>query len=59
MIIGGDLNFFLGQVEVWGFHAHVDLLIDYFTQKLVERNWLDIKPIKLKTAWKNNRCGEG
>ena len=59
MIIGGDLNFSLGQAKVWGPHARADLLTDYFTQTLVERNWLDIEPIKLKPTWKNNRCGEG
>ena len=31
MVIGGDFNFSLGQAEVWGPHAHVDLLTDYFT----------------------------
>ena len=59
VILGGDLNFSLGQAEVWGPHTRADLLIDYFTQKLVERNWLDIEPIKLKPTWRNNRCGEG
>ena len=59
MIIGGDLNFSLGQDEVWGPHAHANLLTDYSTWNLVERNWLDIEPIKLKPTWKNNRCGDG
>ena len=59
MILGGRFKFSLGQSEVWGPHAHVDLLMDYFTQKLVERNWLDIEPIKLKPTWKKNRCREG
>ena len=31
VIIGGDLNFSLGQTEVWGPHACVDLLMNYFT----------------------------
>ena len=48
MIIGGDLNFSLGQAEVWGPHAHSDLLTEYFTRNLVERNWLDVEPCVLK-----------
>ena len=59
MIIGGDLNFSLGQVEVRGPHARVDLLTNYFTRKLVERNWLDIESCKLSPTWRNNRCGDG
>ena len=59
MVIGGDLNFSLGQDEVWGPNARSDLLTEYFTQKLIKRNWLDIEPIKSKPTWKNNRCGEG
>ena len=59
MIIGGDLNFSLGWAEVWGPHARTDLLSDYFTRNLVERNWLDVEPCVLKPVWKNNRCREG
>jgi len=58
LVIGGDLNFSLGQNEVWGPHAHVDSLAGYFVQKLAAKGWLDIDPIKLKPTWKNNRCGE-
>ena len=59
VIIGGDFNFSLGQEEVWGPFACPDLLSEYFSQKLIERNWLDIEPIKLKPTWHNNRCGDG
>ena len=59
MIMGGDFNFSLGQAEVWGPHAWADILTDYFSEKLVERNWLDIEPIKLKATWRNNRCDDG
>ena len=58
-VIGGDINFYLGQAEVWGPFAHPDLLSEYFTQKLIEGNWLDIEPVKLKLTWHNNRCGDG
>ena len=44
LIIGGDLNFSLGQAEVWGPHACADVLTDFFTRKLVEKNWVDIEP---------------
>ena len=59
LIIGGDLNFSLGQTKVWGPHARPDSLTDYFTRNLVDRNWLDVEPCVLKPTWKNNKCGEG
>ena len=59
VIIGGDLNFSLGQAKIWGPHAHVNPLEYYFTWNLFDRNWLDVEPIKLKPTWKNNRCGDG
>ena len=59
VIIGGDLNFSLGQTEVWGPNARPDLLTEYFSQRLIERNWLDIEPVKIKPTWQNNRCGDG
>ena len=47
-------------IFLWGRpHARADVLTEYFTQKLVEKNWLDIEPVKLKPTWRNNRCGEG
>ena len=46
VVVGGDLNFSLGQAKVWGPHARADLLSDFFTQKLVERDWLDIEHVK-------------
>ena len=46
VIIGGDLNFSFGQADIWGPHARADLLSDFFTQKLVERDWLDIEHVK-------------
>ena len=48
VVLGGDLNFSLGNNEVWGPHAQVDSLAGYFVQKLVEKGLLDIEPIKLK-----------
>jgi len=58
VVIGGDLNFSLGLSEVWGPHAHSDVLASYFNRKLMERNLIDVEPIKLKPSWRNNRGGE-
>ena len=58
MVVGGDLNFTLGQNEIWGPHAHADPLEGFFLQRLVEKNLLDIEPVKLKPTWSNNRGGE-
>ena len=30
LIVGGDLNFSLGEAEIWGESARVDELTDYF-----------------------------
>ena len=59
VVIGGDLNFSLGQAEVWGPFARPDPLSGYFTQKFIEKNWLDIELVKQKPTWHNNRCGDG
>jgi exonuclease III len=58
VILGGDLNFSLGQSEVWGLHARTDPLAGYFTQKLVDRKLIDVEPTRLKPTWRNNRVGE-
>ena len=59
LIIGGDLNFSLGQAEVWGPHARPDILTDYFTRNLVDRNWLDMEHCVLKPTWKTTDVGKG
>ena len=58
VVVGGDLNFSLGQTEIWGPHAQADPQAGFFLQKLVEKNLLDVEPIKLKPTWRNNRGGE-
>jgi len=58
VVVGGDLNFTLGQTEIWGPQAQSDPQAGYFLQKLVEKNLLDIEPIKLKPTWRNNRGGD-
>ena len=48
VVLGGDLNFSLGQSEIWGPHAQADSLAGFFVQKLMEKGLLDIEPAKLK-----------
>ena len=59
VVIGGDINLSLGQAEVWWPFSHPNILTEYFTQKLMERKWMDIEAVKLKPTWHNNRCGDG
>jgi hypothetical protein len=58
VILGGDLKFSLGFSEVWGTHVRVDPLTNFFSQKMVECNLLDIEPIKLKSTRRNNIVGD-
>jgi exonuclease III len=58
VILGGDLKFSLGFSEVWGTHVRVDPLTNFFNQKMVECNLLDIEPIKLKPTRRNNIVGD-
>jgi hypothetical protein len=55
--VGGDLNFFLGAVEVWGPRSSPDPLSDYFTHFL-EHGLLDLEPAKLQPTWRNLRVGD-
>jgi len=57
VVIGGDLNFSLGHSEVWGPSTHPDPQASYFTRMLVEKQLIDLEPIKLKPTWRNNRGG--
>jgi len=58
VIIGGDLNFSLGQSEVWGPQARADPQADFFIHKLMDLDLIDIEPISLKPSWRNMRTGE-
>jgi hypothetical protein len=57
IILGGDLNFSVGRVEVWGQVAKVDPLSDYFIQKLEDKGLIDVEPIKLRPTWWNKQVG--
>ena len=56
--MGGDFNFSLGLLEFRGPHDRVDPLIDYFTQKLADKNQINVEPSKLKLTWRNKRVRE-
>jgi hypothetical protein len=58
MILGGDLNFSLGTIEVWGPRARADPLTYFFRHFISEVGLSDLTPIKLGPTWRNKRMGE-
>lgn len=59
VIVGGDLNFSLGSAESLGPRASPDPLTDFFKFHLIQKDLVDIDPIKLEPTWRNRRIGEG
>jgi hypothetical protein len=57
-IIGGDLNFLLGSLDILGPLAHVDPLTYYFMRKFDDLGLYDIELIKIKPTWRNKRVGD-
>lgn len=57
LIVGGDLNFTIGEAEIWGENARVDELSEYFRQALARIRVLDIPSPKLLPTWRNHRTG--
>ena len=55
LIVGGDLNFSLGEAEIWGDNAQVDDLSDFLRQSLARVEVTDIPPPKLFPTWRNRR----
>lgn len=47
LIIGGDLNFSIGQAETWGPAAHSDPLSDFFSSKIKDGKLIDINLLKI------------
>ena len=43
LIMGGDLNFLIGEAEIQGNKARVDLLINYFVLKISRGSLIDIE----------------
>jgi hypothetical protein len=58
LIMGGDLNFSLGEAESWGQRAHANVYSYYFCHKLGDSSLLYIVPTKLYPTWRNKRLGE-
>ena len=48
LIIGGDLNFSLGEAESWGDSARADPLTDFFNNHLALAHLVDMPLLKLK-----------
>ena len=47
LIVGGDLNFSLGEAEIWGPNARMDELTDFFCHRLAQAGVTDVPPIKM------------
>jgi exonuclease III len=58
IILGGDLNFSLGAMKVWGPRSSLDPLTDYFTHLLDTLGLLDLSLAKLQPTWRNLRTGD-
>jgi hypothetical protein len=49
--VGGDLNFTLNRVKVWGSTARVYSQVFCFIHKLEEFGLVDVEPIKIVSTW--------
>jgi exonuclease III len=58
IILGGDLNFSLGEAESWGPSSHPDNQAAFFSHLLSSNGLIDIAPLKLLPTWRNMRVGE-
>jgi hypothetical protein len=58
LILGADLNFSFGEVEVWGPNAHPDNQTDLFTHLLNDQGVIDIAPLNLLPLWRNQWLGD-
>ena len=56
--MGGDLNFSLGSSKIWSPKAILDPLAEYFINFMVQKDLIDLNPIKLNPTWRNRRVGE-
>ena len=57
LILGGDLNYYVGLSEIWGVKARVDNLSDFFIRKMEVAGLVDIVPTILLPTWTNRRVG--
>jgi hypothetical protein len=51
LILGGDLNLSLGNVEVWGPSARPDPLYARFSHLFNDMGFIDLPPVKLPPTW--------
>ena len=58
VILGSDLNFYLGACEIWRPMAKVDCLLNFLIRNLKQVGLLDIEPTKLTPTSTNWRIGE-
>ena len=58
LIIGGDLNFSLGEAESWGATAKADPLSEFFLNRIALAHLVDMPLLKLKPTWRNRRVGQ-
>ena len=57
LILAGDLNFTLSNLEVWGDRARLYHLALYFSQLLDSMNMVDLDPTTIGPTWRNGRFG--
>jgi hypothetical protein len=58
LILGGNLNFSLGEVESWGPNAHLDNQAAYFRHLIDSKGIIDVAPPKMLLTWRNMRTRE-
>ena len=57
LLLVGDLNLTLSSYEVWGTHAHLDLLSSYFLRLFSCNNMVDLCQYVPSPTWRNGRFG--
>jgi hypothetical protein len=58
LILGGDLNFSLGEAESWCPSSHPYNQASFFSHLLSSNGLIDIAPLKLLPTWRNMKVGE-
>ena len=56
LILAGDLNFTISDLEIWGDRARLDHLALYFAQLLDPMNMVDLAPTTIGPTWRNGRA---
>lgn len=58
VIIGGDFNLTLSEMDIWGSKVRVDPLAPYFRYLLDKNRLVDVKPLPFLHTWSNGREGD-